>query len=361
VTRDQLQKRLWPDTFVDVDHNLNTAINKIREVLGDSAESPHFVETLPRRGYRFIGPISGAGRTRREEKPNAGNRRNTLPFLAVGATIFVLIPVILVSLNIGGGRNRLLVQSRRVQALAVLPFENLSTAPDQEYFSDGMTEALITELGKIGGPRVISRQSIMHFKRSKKPLQEIARELTVDVVLEGSVERSGDRVRINVHLVQPNPERQLWAQEYEPDIRDVLALQSEIGRSVANEIRIKLTPEEQRSLASRPPVNPEALSEYLQGLYYENKTASDLDGAVAHCKNSIQRDPTFLPAHAELAISYFWMAHPDVGEMSVREMLLLATPAAAKALQLDPSPPQAHLAMALLATSRRRSVLAITP
>jgi TolB-like protein len=272
-----------------------------------------------------------------------------------------LIPVILVSLNIGGGRNRLLVQSRRVQALAVLPFENLSTAPDQEYFSDGMTEALITELGKIGGPRVISRQSIMHFKRSKKPLQEIARELTVDVVLEGSVERSGDRVRINVHLVQANPERQLWAQEYERDIRDVLALQSEIGRSVANEIRIKLTPEEQRSLASRPPVNPEALSEYLQGLYYENKTASDLDGAVAHCKNSIQRDPTFLPAHAELAISYFWMAHPDVGEMSVREMLLLATPAAAKALQLDPSPPQAHLAMALLATSRRRSVLAITP
>jgi TolB-like protein/DNA-binding winged helix-turn-helix (wHTH) protein len=351
VTREELQKRLWPDTFVDVDHNLNSAINKIREVLGDSAESPRFVETLPRKGYRFIGPINGTGQTGREEQPNAGNRRRTFPFLALATTVFVLIPVILVSLNIGDWRNRLFVPSPRVQALAVLPFENLSSAPNQEYVSEGMTDEMITELGKIGGPRVISRQSIMQFKGSKKPLQQIARELTVDALLEGTVERSGERVRINVHLVQADPERQLWAQEYDGDIRDVLALQAEIARSVSSEIRVKLTPEEQRGLISRPPVDPDAHSEYLQGLYYESKTAADLDAAVTHFKNSIQRDPTFAPAYAELAINYFWMAHPDVGGISVEEMLPLAKPAVAKALQLDPSLPQAHLALGLLATS----------
>jgi TolB-like protein/DNA-binding winged helix-turn-helix (wHTH) protein len=351
VTRDELQKRLWPDTFVDVDHNLNTAVNKIREVLGDSPESPRFVETLPRRGYRFIGVVNGAKQTARKEKPSFRSGRAFIRVGVIAVTVIIVIFVILIWLNVRGWRERLFVQSPRIQAMAVLPFENLSHSPEQEYFSDGMTDALITELGKIAGPRVISRQSIMQFKGSTKPLQEIARELTVDAVLEGTVERFGDRVRIRIHLAQADPERQLLSQEYDRDIRDVLSLQAEIARSVATEIRAKLYPEEQRSLASRPPVDPEAYSEYLQALYYESKTAADLDAAIMHCKNAIQRDPTFAPAYAELAISYFWMAHPESRELPVKEMLLLAKPAAMKAVELDPSLPQAHFALGLLATS----------
>ena len=347
ITREEFQKRLWPDTFVDFDHNLNTAINKIREVLGDSAESPRFVETLPRRGYRFIGVVNDADHTASKEKP-AFRIGRAFVWVGVSAAVAVIVAlVILVWLHVGAWRDRLFERSPRIHALAVLPLENLSNAPEQEYFSDGMTDALITELGKIGGPRVISRQSVMQFKGSKKPLPEIARDLGVDAVLEGAVERSGDRVRISVHLAQVDPERQLWAREYDRDIRDVLGLQADIARSVAAEIRIKLSPEEKRDLAKRMPVNPEAHSEYLQGFYDTGGLAS----STKHFKNSIARDPTFAPAYAELAINYFWEAHPGNGELPAKEMLPLATQAARQALQLDPSLPQAHLAMGLLATS----------
>src|SRR5215470_16972288 len=197
VTLEELQKRLWPDTFVDVDHNLNTAINKIREALGDSAENPRFLETLARRGYRFIGAVNGAEQARvAEAKPTRRLRSLIFPvafglLAVIGVTahpqVWQAVESVLLGLNVHGWRDRLFVHAAkpRIQSLAVLPLANLSGDPEQEYFADGMTEEVITKLGEVSAPRVISRQSIMQYKASKKSLQEIARELSVDAVLEG--------------------------------------------------------------------------------------------------------------------------------------------------------------------------------
>ena len=207
--------------------------------------------------------------------------------------------------------------------------------------------ALIADLGRVSSPRVISRQSVMQYKGTKKSLQEIAKELNVDAVLEGTVERSGDRVRVTVRLDQVSPETQLWANKYDRSLRDVLALEDEIARSVSSEISVKLMPEERRSLTRQPTVDAEAHSEYLQGLYYGSKGGANVVAAVTHFKNSIQRDPTFAPAYAELAIKYLNLR--DSGGPPGKEVVPLAKAAAAKALELDPSLPQAHQALGLLA------------
>src|SRR6266700_5083904 len=196
ITREELQQKIWPsDTFVDFDHGLYNAIKRLREALGDSAETPQYVETLARRGYRFIGKIDCEG--------------------------------------------------PRVRSLAVLPLEDLSRDPEQEYFAEGLTEALITTLAKIGELRVVSRTSAMLYKDVHKPLREIARELDVDVIVEGTVLRAGRRVRITAQLIDAAKETHLWAESYERDLRDVLTLQSEVAQAIAREIRIKLTPQEQ--------------------------------------------------------------------------------------------------------------------
>jgi tetratricopeptide (TPR) repeat protein len=189
----------------------------------------------------------------------------------------------------------------------------------------------------------------MQFKGSRQSMEEIARELKVDAILEGSVERSADRVRVTVHLAQGSPERQLWAEHYDRDIRDVLAVQGDIARSVAKEIKVKLSAEEMRNIANRRPVDPEAHSEYLQGLYAAFNPGTPDERAMEHFKKAIQKDPGFAPAYAELAMIYFWMAH--IGGPSPKEMLPLSRAAASKALQLDPSLAQAHLAFALHASS----------
>jgi TolB-like protein len=195
----------------------------------------------------------------------------------------------------------------------VLPLTNLSGDPEQEYFADGMTESLITELGKISSPRVISRQSVMQYKSSKKSLREIASELKVDAVLEGTVVRSGDRMRVTIHLSQAFPERQLWSQEYDRSIRDALSLQGEIARAITDEIQVKLTPEERMRLATSRSVNAEAQDNYLHGLYFAPpvKSESDTQKAIAYFKKAIDNDPTFAPAYAELAMTYFWLGNPD--------------------------------------------------
>ncbi len=203
VTREELQQKIWPsDTFVDFDHGLYNAIKRLREALGDSAETPRFVETLSRRGYRFVGRIE--------------------------------------------------CDAPQMRSLAVLPLENLSRDPEQEYFAEGLTEALITTLAKIGELRVVSRTSAMQYKGVHKPLREIARELEVDAIVEGSVLRAGRRVRITAQLIDVAKESHLWAESYERDLRDVLALQSELARAIAREIRIKLTPVDQARFADAP-------------------------------------------------------------------------------------------------------------
>src|SRR6266568_1178233 len=226
VTREELRERIWPaDTFVDFDQGLNNAIKRLRESLGDSPDNPRFIETVPRHGYRFIG-------------------------------------------NLG-------VTSGQIKSLAVLPLENLSRDPEQEYFAEGMTEALITTLAKIGELRVVSRTSVMLYKGVHKPLREIARELEVDAIVEGTVLRIGRRVRITAQLIDVAKESHLWAESYERDLRDVLALQSELAQAIAREVQVKLTPQERAHLAQTRPVDPEAYEAYLKGRYHWNRRSRE--------------------------------------------------------------------------------------
>jgi TolB-like protein/DNA-binding winged helix-turn-helix (wHTH) protein len=370
VTRTEIAGRLWSsEVFVDTEHGINTAVRKLRYLLRDDPETPQFIQTVTGRGYRFIAQIatvepestplpptsevqqqSGSDSANpSQSKPLAARRRPAIVWLIGFGLVFVLAAAVLLAFDAGGWRDRFFPRTSRIEALAVLPLGNLSNDPTQEYFSDGMTDAITTELGMLGGPRVISRQSTMQFKGSKASLQEIARKLNVDGVIEGTVERFGDRVRISVRLTKADPERQLWADEYDRDIRDVLAVQADIARAVAREVRVKLSQEEKRSLGSRRPVDPQAHKEYLQGLYDADR--SNYDAAIAHLKNSIQRDPTFAPAYAALADTYFWQGHPENNGPSVVTVLPLARAAAEKALQLDPSLGQTHLVLGELATA----------
>ena len=354
ITREELKKKLWPaDTFVDFEQGLNNAMNRLRAALDDDAESPHFIETLPRHGYRFVGSVNGSGEAPEEGAKTARSAEALVRRAALGIVAVLALAAVLVGLNVRGWRDRLFMRSPKpqIQAIAVLPLTNLSGDPEQEYFADGMTESLITELGKISSPRVISRQSVMQYKASKKSLPEIAGELKVNAVMEGTVVRSGDRMRVTIHLSQAFPERQLWAQEYDRSIRDVLSLQGEIARAIADEIQVKLTPEERNRLASSRSANPEAQDDYLHGLYFAGpafKSEAEWQKAIAHFKKAIEKDPTFAPAYTELAMAYFWLGNPEQGGPSAKETMPQAKAAVAKALQLDPSLARAHLALGLI-------------
>jgi len=296
VTREDLRKRVWPsDTFVDFDHGINNAIKRLREALGDTAEIPHFIETLPRRGYRFIAAIDD--------------------------------------------------RSTRAQSLAVLPLENLSNDPEQEYFADGLTEALITSLAKIAALHVTSRTTVMKYKGVRtKSVPEIARELGVDRIAEGAVLRSGSRVRISVQLIDASSDSHLWAESYERDLRDVLALQSEVARAVAREIQVKLTPLEQAQLARSRQVDPEAYEAYLKGRYYLNKrTPEAFNRGREYFQRAIERDPAYAAAHAGVAdiasrLGFYGYVNPQEG-------CARGKAAALKAIELDDSSSEAHAAL----------------
>lgn len=251
VTKDELQRRVWPsDTFVDFDHGLHNAIRRLREALGDSSETPRFIETLPRRGYRFIAPVLEIGDHAGYEPmspplPRAEDRpRRLAASIVAGLLGGALLLGMFIGFDIGGAGRWLGRHSNRpIRSLAVLPLQNLSGDPGQEYFADGMTEALITQLAQLGVVRVISRTSAMRYKSTREPLPQIARELGVDAVLEGSVLRSGNRVRVTAQLVDAATDEHLWAETYERDLGDVLILQGEMSRAIVGEIRLKLTPQ----------------------------------------------------------------------------------------------------------------------
>src|SRR5256885_8436942 len=253
VTREELQQKIWPsDTFVDFDHGINNAIKRLREALGDSAETPRFVETLARRGYRFVGKIE-------RDEP-------------------------------------------RMRSLAVLPLEDLSHDPEQEYFAEGLTEALITTLAKIGGLRVVSRTTAMRYKEVRRPLLQIAQELGVDAIVEGTVLRSNDRVRITVQLIEAANETHLWAESYERDLQHVLSLQSEFAQDIAREVRVKLAPVDRARFSDVPVVHPEAYEAYLKGRYQWNRrSAEGLGKAIQYFQLAMAKDPAYPNAYAGLA------------------------------------------------------------
>jgi TolB-like protein len=258
---------------VDFEQGLNTAMKRLRAALDDNADTPRFIETLPRRGYRFIGSVQNGAKQPgiqarpAEMKPSPNSRRSAIWRSVLVVLVLLAAAVVPGGLNVRGLRERIRPQESKpnIQALAVLPLANLSGDPEQESFADGMTEALITELGKVSSARVISRQSVIQYKDSKKPLQQVARELNVDAVLEGAVDRSGERVRVTIHLSRASPEKQLWAMDYNRSNRDILSLQGEIARTVAEEIRTNLTTDERTRLSIARPVNPDAHDDYLLG------------------------------------------------------------------------------------------------
>jgi len=235
----------------------------------------------------------------------------------------------------------------RIKALAVLPLEDLSSDPGRDYFADGMTEALITDLAKIKALRVISRTSVMQYRGVRKPLPQIARELNVDAVVEGSVLRAGNRVRITAQLIHAAADQHLWAESYERDLRDILSLQSEVAQAIANEIQITLTPRDQARLASVRTVDPEAYQLYLKGRFYWNKrTETDLKRGIEYFRQAIDLDPNYALAYAGIADCYSLLGWDLFGALPPREALPIAKAAARKALEIDDSLAEAHSSLA---------------
>jgi TolB-like protein/DNA-binding winged helix-turn-helix (wHTH) protein/Flp pilus assembly protein TadD len=365
VTRDELQKKLWSaNTFVDFDHGLNKAVNKIRDALGDSAESPRFVETVARRGYRFLAEVKTAGpapvRSQELAPPpltavETGDRaefvgtpatpQRRLPPLASKLVALALLAVIAAfaawKLQ---SRNR---PASAIRSLAVLPLESLSNDASQDYFADGMTDELISDLGQISALRVISRTSVMAYKHARKPLPQIARELNVDAVVEGTVLRSGGQVRITAQLIDANADKHLWSQSYEGELKDTLALQNQVARAIADQIRINLNPQEQTALKIAKVVNPEAYESYLKGRYFWNKRTPDtLKVALAYFNQAIDEDPNYAQAYSGLADTYALLGDWQYAVMTPKEALPKAKAAAIKALELDSTLSEAHNSLA---------------
>ena len=365
VTREELQKRLWPgDTFVDFDQGLNKAINEIREALGNSAENPRFVETVARRGYRFLAEVTviSTGPETRAERPTetlpqTRERDRTtpaseqlahsrvvpsLPWVISGSAL-VLILIILGAWTFHS-KNR---PSPAIHSLAVLPLESLSGDASQDFFADGMTDELITDLGQISALRVISRTSVMPYKRARKPLGQIAHELNVDAIVEGTVLRSGNQVRITAQLIEARADKHLWANSYQGDLRDTLALQNQVARAIAERIRISLNPQEEAALKSVKVVNPEAYVSYLKGRYFWNRrTADGLKAAVAYFNQALDEDANYAPAYSGLADAYALLGDWQYAVMTSKEALPKAKAAAVKAVELDSSLGEAHNSLA---------------
>jgi TolB-like protein/DNA-binding winged helix-turn-helix (wHTH) protein/Tfp pilus assembly protein PilF len=346
VTRDELRTRLWPsDTFVDFDHSLHNAVARLREVLGDEAGSPRFIETLPRRGYRFIGPVERIAVQPERVTPGEPRRHFSRSLVATAVGLIVLSA--LVGVAVEGVRSRLRGRSGAtgIQSIAVLPLKSLSSDPAQDYFAEGLTEALITDLGKVSALRVISRTSVMRYKDTRKTLPEIARELHVDALVEGTVTRSGDRVRITANLVQGSPEKHLWSESYERSSGEVLRLQRDVAQAIVHEIRVALTPHERSRLVAARAVDPEVYQLYLRGRFFWNRrTPEGLGKAIDAFERVIEREPGYAPAYAGLADAYIPMAYLDF--LPPREAHVKAKRAALAALKIDESLAEAHASLA---------------
>jgi TolB-like protein/DNA-binding winged helix-turn-helix (wHTH) protein/Tfp pilus assembly protein PilF len=380
ITREELRSRVWPnESFGDFDQAVNIAIAKLRSALGDSAENPRYIETLPKRGYRFIADVSfvdGDGRIRRPESASAdsigvepvhqfqGNALAIPPATEPGtelqglagaperrlrptrrALIALAVALTLAILTLFLVRSR--GRAPAIRSLAVLPLDNLSGDAAQNYFADGMTDELITDLAQISALRVISRTSVMVYKGARKPLPQIARELNVDAVVEGTVLRAGDQVRITAQLIDASTDKHLWSQSYEGELRDTLALQDRVARAIAEQIQINLTPREQAALKSVRVVNPEAYESYLKGRYFWNKrTADGLRVALAYFNQAIEEDPNYAQAYSGLADTYALLGDWQYAVMTPTEADPKAKAAALKAVELDSSLGEAHNSLA---------------
>ena len=340
VTREELRADLWPaDTFVDFDHGLNAAVKRLRDVLGDTAENPKYIETLPRLGYRFI--VAAVPDAVPQGKSHTPLKRWS--WLVAAAAVLLSVGA-LFAVDVGGVRGKLFSRTAaqpQIRSVAVLPLTNLSGDPQQEYFADGMTEELITQLSQISAVRVSSRTSSMRYKRTQKSIEQIAQELGADAIVEGSVLRSGNRVRITAQLIACRSDKHLWAESYERDLGDILKLQSEVSEAIVRSIKLQLTPEEESRLHASREVSSAAYESYLQGRFYiTNGTSREIEEAQAYLKKAIALDPRFAPAYAGLADTYLTLGTYRM--IPPQQAYHFGKEAITKALELDPSLTEAH-------------------
>jgi len=377
VTRDEILEKLWgKDVFLDADNSINTAISKIRVVLKEDPEDPAFIKTISGKGYRFIAPIAvlpeAPAQFEEEEHTRGGRFIAPVHDARMDATLahrpaldskspvkpswrwwlsFVCITLAaaLAGWNWRDSFPRIIRPSRSpvIHSLAVLPLENLTGDASQEFFADGMTDALITDLAQLGALRVISRTSIMRYKGMRKPLPEIARELGVDGIIEGTVVRSAGRIRITSQLIYAPSDQHLWAHSYERDVGDLVTLQGEVAQAIAREVRAALTPEQRTRLSARVTTNPSAYEAYLKGRYYWNqRTPAAVSKSIEFFEQAVEQDPDFALAYAGLADAY--NMSNVLGVLAPKESSPEAKAAATRALVLDPQLAEAHAALGLV-------------
>jgi TolB-like protein/DNA-binding winged helix-turn-helix (wHTH) protein/Flp pilus assembly protein TadD len=359
VSRQQIVERIWGEgVFLDTDNSINGAIRKIRQVLNDDPEQPRFIQTVTGKGYRFIAPITESDEdvqrlqvirpVQGDKAKDAVPRLKSKSRLVLGVALFALIATGLALWLVPALSHRTAAASS-VRSIAVLPLANLSADPAQEYFADGMTDELITDLAKVSALRVTSRTSVMRYKGTTKSLPEIARELNVDGIVEGSVTRSGQRIRITAQLLYAPTDKHLWAETYERDLGDVLRLQGDVAQAIAQQVRAQVTPQQQAQLRSARVVNPEAYDAYLKGRYYLSNQftmAQPLNQARSDFEESVRKDPGFALAYSGLADSYVYSAF--FRQLSPETAYQSAMMALNKALELDNTIGEAHDTLGLL-------------
>jgi TolB-like protein/DNA-binding winged helix-turn-helix (wHTH) protein len=361
VSKEQLLQKVWPDTFVG-DGVLTRSIFELRRVFEDDAKEPHVIQTIAKRGFRLLAPVtaaSGHGTLPEPQLPDGVREKGGTSVrgwtwklaIAGSAILFIASPVIF---NVGSLRERVWARTSvpQIHSLAVLPLKNLSEDPTQEYFADGMTDELITYLAQISELRVISYTSTYRYKNTKKTLPEIARELGVDAIVEGSVQRTGGRVRVNAQLVYAPQERHLWAQSYDRDLLDSLAVQNAVAEAITNQIKVKLTPAQQPRLQVPRPVNLSALDAYLRGIDHLGRVGHGFGGeevrkAVESLQEAVTHDPGFAMAYVKLAEAYTNEAFPYP-----LESLPLQKEAIEKAISLAPNSSAAHTARGCIRFTR---------
>jgi TolB-like protein/DNA-binding winged helix-turn-helix (wHTH) protein/Flp pilus assembly protein TadD len=374
VTRDELQKRVWPsNTFVDFENGVNSAIKQLRASLNDSAAEPRYIETLPKLGYRMIARVEceadspgaqaedaeeesrGAKRTAEPavsaSAPTARSRKRMWMATAAVSVLSIVCAVALLKWPRAHPASQGAAPAARMM-VAVLPFENLTGDGTQDYFSDGLTEEMIAQLGRLDPKEfgVIARTSVMHFQHTSEKVDQIGSELGVQYVLEGSVRRDSEKVRINAELIEVAGQRQLWAQQYDRELTNLLVVQAEIAREIADAIQLTLGNPERSERVSQPTLTPQAYQAYdlcLKGLYFWNKrTVPGLQQAIEYFQQAIAQDPNYAPAYAGLANSYALM--PGYMLAPAAKYMPKAREAAVRALEIDENLPEAHVALALI-------------
>ena len=378
VTREELRSQLWPDdTFGDFDHGLDNAMNRVREALGDSAASPRYIQTAPRRGYRFIADVevvaparidetdasspgvSTCGEEREAaavpdvEELDASDRREPAVVTATGQTWFrrrawilaLIIPLFLLFAFLLKFRTHKSDPAAPIRSLAVLPLRNLSGNPNEEYFADGMTEEVIGRLSMIRGLRVISRTSVMQFKDTRLSAPEIARKLGADALVEGSVMREGNRIRVHAQLIRASTDEHFWSESYDRELGDALTLESEVAQSIAQRVEVTVSGEEHARLVAAHPVSPEAYESYLQGMFAKGNSRAETERRIAWFDDAIKKDPAFAQAYVGLASAYGALGTVFVGAPA-SETRPKVINAARKALELDPDLADAHVLLA---------------